>query len=108
MFIDLFKVGLTHSQFPFLGEIAKPELIIIRSHRSSIGYTSNINFEGVKMNQTNHSKSLGINGDGNIFWKLAQNKDMTTYPCMDGRSYFLTQYDACTSEMSISIFPMKH
>ena len=32
-------------------------------------YTIDINVDGVKINQTNHSKALGLNVDENLSWK---------------------------------------
>jgi len=52
--------------------VAKTELMIISSRQklqSLNDYTININVDGVQINQTNCSKSLGITIDENLSWK---------------------------------------
>ena len=52
--------------------MAKTEFMVISSRQklqSLNDKTININVEGVKMNQTDHSKALGLNIDENQSWK---------------------------------------
>ena len=52
--------------------VAKTEFMVISSHQklqSLNDKTINNNVEGVKINQTDHSKALGLNIDGNLSWK---------------------------------------
>ena len=52
--------------------VAKTEFMIIGSRQklqSLNGYTININVDGVQVNQTTRSKSLGLNIDENLSWK---------------------------------------
>ena len=52
--------------------VAKTEFMIISSRQklqSLNDYTININVDGVQINQTNCSKTLGINIDENLSWK---------------------------------------
>ena len=52
--------------------VAKTEFMIISSRQklqSLNDKTININVEGVKINQTDHSKALGLNIDENLSWK---------------------------------------
>ena len=52
--------------------VAKTEFMVIRSCQklhSLNDKTINVNLEGVKINQTDHSKALGLNIDENLSWK---------------------------------------
>ena len=52
--------------------VAKTEFMVISSRQklqSLNDKTVNINVEGVKINQTDHSKALGLNIDENLSWK---------------------------------------
>ena len=52
--------------------VAKTEFMVISSHQklhSLNDKTINVNVEGVKINQTDHSKALGLNIDENLSWK---------------------------------------
>ena len=52
--------------------VAKTEFMVIGSRQkmqSLNDKTINVNVEGVKINQTDHSKALGLNIDENISWK---------------------------------------
>ena len=52
--------------------LAKTEFMVISSRQklqSLNDKTVNINVEGVKINQTDHSKALGLNIDENLSWK---------------------------------------
>ena len=52
--------------------MAKTEFMVISSRQklqSLNDKTVNINVEGVKINQTDHSKALGLNIDENLSWK---------------------------------------
>ena len=52
--------------------VAKTEFMVISSRQklqSLNDKTVNINVEGVKINQTDHSKALGLNIDENLYWK---------------------------------------
>ena len=52
--------------------VAKTEFMIISSRQelqSLNDYTININVDGVQINQTNHSRALGLNIDENLSWK---------------------------------------
>ena len=52
--------------------MAKIEFMVISSRQklqSLNDKTVNINVEGVKINQTDHSKALGLNIDENLSWK---------------------------------------
>ena len=47
--------------------VAKTEFMIIRSRQKL--QSLNINVDGVKINQTNHSKAVGLGIDENLSWK---------------------------------------
>ena len=52
--------------------VAKTEFMVISSHQklqSLNDKTININVEGIKINQTDHSKALRLNIDENLSWK---------------------------------------
>ena len=52
--------------------VAKTEFMVISSRQkmqSLNDKTINVNVEGVKINQTDHSKALGLNIDENLSWK---------------------------------------
>ena len=59
--------------------VAKTEFMVISSRQkihSLNDKTININVEGVKMNQTDHSKALGLNIDENLCWKKHIHADL--------------------------------
>ena len=52
--------------------VAKTEFMVISSRQkmqSLNDKTINVNVEGVKINQTDHSKALGLNIDENLSWR---------------------------------------
>ena len=52
--------------------VAKTEFMVVSSRQkmqSLNDNTINVNVEGVKINQTDHSKPLGLNEDENLSWK---------------------------------------
>ena len=58
--------------------VAKTEFMVISSRQklqSLNDKTININVEGVKINQTDHSKALGLNIDENLSWKGAHTRN---------------------------------
>ena len=51
--------------------VAKTEFMVISSRQKlqSLNDKTNVNVEGDKINQTDHSKALGLNMDENLSWK---------------------------------------
>ena len=52
--------------------VAKTEFMVISSRQKMQSLnekTINVNVEGVKINQTDHSKALGLNIDENLSWR---------------------------------------
>ena len=63
--------------------VAKTEFMVISSRQklqSLIDYTMNIHIDGVLINQSNQSKSLGLIIDKNLSWKAHTHEILTKYP----------------------------
>ena len=68
LFVFFFGHVLARSRL----NVAKTEFMVISSRQkmqSLNDKTINVNVEGVKINQTDHSKALGLNIDENLSWK---------------------------------------
>ena len=68
--------------------MAKTEFMVISARQklqSLYDETINISVEGVKINQTDHSKALGLNIDENLSWKehihAISKKSLPEYRC---------------------------